>query len=260
MVGNVVKLSAQLWPAQGHEDKVGIPTDILIPNFPKQSSVRQWEFDSDDSAVKEHDKMAEVLTKDLGKWSETVKVDDGFIPCIFTVALNVIFSFTILLHGVGNDPLDLTFSNLRSFNSDLANSGQISAALRGIHIVGSTRLKLTKSWEHSMGIEAKCLVFMQFGRFGKCTVCDNLKKSLQEAGSEREREEIRKTRSAHIPLQKRTHAQQSGACATPPPTTGQRRLSSGVRGIAPPTLAREQVAARSTAPSQGQLEELPLLK
>ncbi|CAH1242308.1 Hypp6565 [Branchiostoma lanceolatum] len=75
MVGNVVKLSAQLWPAQGHEDKVGIPTDILIPNFPKQ-----WEFDSDDSAVKEHDKMAEVLTKDLGKWSETVKVDDGFIP------------------------------------------------------------------------------------------------------------------------------------------------------------------------------------
>ncbi|CAH1242310.1 Hypp6567 [Branchiostoma lanceolatum] len=40
----------------------------------------KWEFDSDDSAVKEHDKMAEVLTKDLGKWSETVKVDDGFIP------------------------------------------------------------------------------------------------------------------------------------------------------------------------------------
>ncbi|CAH1242609.1 Hypp6887 [Branchiostoma lanceolatum] len=65
------------------------------------------------------------------------------------------------LTGVGNDPLDLTFSNLRSFNSDLANSVQISAALRGIHIVGSTRLKLTKSWEHSMGIEAKCLVFMQ---------------------------------------------------------------------------------------------------
>ncbi|CAH1277403.1 Hypp9607 [Branchiostoma lanceolatum] len=28
--------------------------------------------------------------------------------------------------GVGNDPLDLTFSNLRSFNSDLANSVQIS--------------------------------------------------------------------------------------------------------------------------------------
>ncbi|CAH1242588.1 Hypp6862 [Branchiostoma lanceolatum] len=141
----------------------------------------------------------------------------------------------------GNDPLDLTFSNLRSFNSDLANSVQISAALRGIHIVGSTRLKLTKSWEHSMGIEAKCLVFMKFGRFGKCTVCDNLKKSLQEAGSERGKKYGRQDLLTF-------------------PCKRQRRLSSGVRGIAPPTLAREQVAARSTAPSQGQLEELPLLK
>ncbi|CAH1275522.1 Hypp9363 [Branchiostoma lanceolatum] len=47
-----------------------------------------------------------------------------------------------------------------------------------------------------------------------------------------------------------------------PPRTRQRRLSCGVRGTPPPTLEREQVAASSTAPSQGQLEdqgELPLL-
>ncbi|XP_078657029.1 uncharacterized protein LOC144903082 [Branchiostoma floridae x Branchiostoma belcheri] len=42
----------------------------------------------------------------------------------------------------------------------------------------------------------------KFSRFAKCTICDNLKKSLQEAGNKREREEVRKTRSSHILLQK----------------------------------------------------------
>ncbi|XP_078593186.1 uncharacterized protein LOC144871538 [Branchiostoma floridae x Branchiostoma japonicum] len=42
----------------------------------------------------------------------------------------------------------------------------------------------------------------KFSRFAKCTICDNLKKSLQEAGSKREREEVRKARSSHILLQK----------------------------------------------------------
>ncbi|CAH1242448.1 Hypp6713 [Branchiostoma lanceolatum] len=66
-----------------------------------------------------------------------------------------------------------------------------------------------------------------------------------------------------LALQMKLQAQQhSHELAMLKELLGQRRLSCGVRGTPPPTLEREQVAASSTAPSQGQLEdqgELPLL-
>ncbi|XP_078574037.1 uncharacterized protein LOC144860600 [Branchiostoma floridae x Branchiostoma japonicum] len=79
MVGGEVKLSAQLWPTKG-EIKVDIPTNVFIPQFPQLSTVREWKFDPDDNAVKEHDTMVKVLKNDLVKWSETVRVEEGFIP------------------------------------------------------------------------------------------------------------------------------------------------------------------------------------
>ncbi|CAH1242381.1 Hypp6639 [Branchiostoma lanceolatum] len=68
---------------------------------------------------------------------------------------------------------------------------------------------------------------------------------------------------ASIMERKEYHCKNCRVHGVDKPLRGQRRLSCEVRGIPPATLAREQVAASSTSPSQGQLEdrgELPLLK
>ncbi|KAI8489926.1 hypothetical protein Bbelb_322870 [Branchiostoma belcheri] len=79
MIGGKVHLSAQLWPTK-EQPKVPISCSTFIPTFPQLSSVKQWKFDPNDDAVKLHDVMVRNVKNDLVKWSETVRVNDEFIP------------------------------------------------------------------------------------------------------------------------------------------------------------------------------------